>query len=429
MFTHLKKALCLAGCFAGMQSAYAAAIEVAAGSDLQQAIARANAGDTLRLAAGQYRGQIIVDKPLTIEGPEGGVAKIEGTRTGRTIEVSAPDVVLRRLTITRSGLSLPAMDAGVFLAQTALRAQVANNQILENSVGVYIHGAADSRVSGNRIVGDAKLRVNERGNGVTVWNAPGAQVTDNDISEGRDGIFSNTSTRNLYRNNRFTRLRYAVHYMYTNDSEVSGNVSDGNNIGYAIMFSERLKVADNIALNSRDQGLMLNYANHSSITGNVIDKAEKCVFIYNANHNTISGNHFENCEMGIHFTAAAEGNRIFNNAFINNQSQVKYVGTRYIEWSDGQRGNYWSDNSAFDLNGDGIADTAYRPNGIIDQIVWRAPVARLLLNSPAVSIVKWAQSQFPAILPGGVADSKPLMKPPANPTLNRYYQNQHKEHP
>ena len=103
MFTHLKKALCLAGCFAGMQSAYAATIEVAAGSDLQQAIARANAGDTLRLTAGQYRGQINDDKPLTIEGPEGGVAKIEGTRTGRTSELSAPDVVLRRLTITRSG--------------------------------------------------------------------------------------------------------------------------------------------------------------------------------------------------------------------------------------------------------------------------------------------------------------------------------------
>jgi len=25
--------------------------------------------------------------------------------------------------------------------------------------------------------------------------------------------------------------------------------------------------------------------------------------------------------------------------------------------------------------------------------------------------VRWAQSQFPAILPGGVIDSKPLMKP------------------
>ncbi|UOO82427.1 nitrous oxide reductase family maturation protein NosD [Uruburuella testudinis] len=428
MSNALKTALWLAAASGLCQAAAAAVIDVPAGSDLQQAVARARAGDTLRLAAGLYRGKLVIDKPLNIEGPPARTAKIEGDRSGRTIEVTAPDVGLSRLTITRSGLSLPAMDAGVFLSQSAERARVLHNDILENSVGVYIHGAAGALVKSNRIVGDTKLRVNERGNGVTVWNAPGAEVSDNDISEGRDGIFSNTSTKNIYKNNRFTRLRYAVHYMYTNDSEVSGNVSDGNNIGYAIMFSERLKIRNNIAANSRDQGLMLNYANHSDISGNVVDKAEKCVFIYNANYNTISGNHFENCGMGIHFTAAAEGNRIFNNAFIRNQSQVKYVGTRHIEWSDGEengRGNYWSDNSAFDLDGDGIADTAYRPNGIIDQIVWRAPVARLLMNSPAVSIVKWAQSQFPAILPGGVADSKPLMRPPKNPTLQQY--RQHKE--
>ena len=86
---------------------------------------------------------------------------------------------------------------------------------------------------------------------------------------------------------------------------------------------------------------------------------------------------------------------------------------------EGGRGNYWSDNSAFDLDGDGFGDSAYRPNGIIDQIIWRAPVARLLMNSPAISIVKWAQSQFPAILPGGVIDSKPLMNPVRNKTDNQ----------
>ena len=35
-----------------------------------------------------------------------------------------------------------------------------------------------------------------------------------------------------------------------------------------------------------------------------------------------------------------------------------------------------------------------------------------LLNSPAVQVIRWAQSQFPAILPGGVVDSHPLMAPP-----------------
>ncbi|MGN6459413.1 MAG: NosD domain-containing protein, partial [Achromobacter mucicolens] len=137
----------------------------------------------------------------------------------------------------------------------------------------------------------------------------------------------------------------------------------------------------------------------------------KCVFIYNANKNRFADNQFSNCGIGIHFTAGSEGNRISGNAFINNRNQVKYVGTRVMEWSDGGRGNYWSDNTAFDLDGDGIADTAYRPNDVVDQLLWRAPAARILLNSPAISVVRWAQSQFPAILPGGVIDSAPLMKP------------------
>ena len=366
------------------QTASAAVVSVPTGGNLAEAVAQAQAGDILKLASGVYKNKLYIDKPLTIEGPADRSAKIQGDRSGRTIAVHAPNVVLRNLTVTQSGLSLPAMDAGVYLEETAANALVENNNILENSVGVYLHGPKNA------------------------------------ISQGRDGIFSNTSTNNTYKNNRFSHLRYAVHYMYTNDSEVSGNISVGNNIGYALMFSDRLKIYGNIAVGSRDQGIMLNYVNYSDVADNVIYKADKCVFVYNANYNNLHGNYFENCNIGIHFTAAIEGTKLTDNSFINNESQVKYVSTRFLDWGEGGRGNYWSDNSSFDLDGDGFGDNAYRPNGVTDQIIWRAPVARLLMNSPAVSIVKWAQSQFPAILPGGVTDSKPLMKPFVNKTMTKY---------
>ena len=71
--------------------------------------------------------------------------------------------------------------------------------------------------------------------------------------------------------------------------------------------------------------------------------------------------------------------------------------------------------AAFDLDGDGIADGAYRPNDIIDRVMWTAPQARLLMTSPAVQVIRWAQSRFPATLPGGVVDSAPLMAPPESP--------------
>ncbi len=103
---------------------------------------------------------------------------------------------------------------------------------------------------------------------------------------------------------------------------------------------------------------------------------EKCVFIYNANKNKFTENSFENCSIGIHFTAGSEGNAMSGNAFINNRNQVKYVGTRNLDWSVNGRGNYWSDNPAFDLNGDGIADSPYRPNDLIDKVLWTAPQAK-----------------------------------------------------
>ena len=43
-------------------------------------------------------------------------------------------------------------------------------------------------------------------------------------------------------NNRFRDLRFAIHYMYTHDSEVRGNYSTRNNSAWALMYSDRLVV-------------------------------------------------------------------------------------------------------------------------------------------------------------------------------------------
>ena len=224
----------------------------------------------------------------------------------------------------------------------------------------------------------------------------------------------------MFARNRIHGVRFAIHYMYTNDSEVSDNISIGNHAGYVIMYSARLKIRNNVSDDDRDHGLLFNFANGSDISGNAVRGGEKCLFIYNANQNKFHGNWFEGCRLGIHFTAGSGGNAMSGNAFIGNQTQVMYVGTRFLNWSEKGRGNYWSDNPAFDLNGDGIADEAYRPNDIIDQIIWRYPAAKLLLNSPATQVVRWAQSQFPGLHPGGVIDKAPLMKPPGIKTSDAF---------
>ncbi len=421
--------------------------------DLQAVLDGAADGDEVRLAAGSYRGPLRITHRVTLAGEKGAV--VTGDRQGSVVTVSAAGAVVRGLEVRGSGRSLETMDSGIFVEQSARGAVIENNRLDDNLFGVYVHGAPDAVVRRNDITGLRQARVSEAGNGVSVWNAPGAKVLDNDFRFGRDGIFVISSRGNLFSGNRFRDLRFAIHYMYANDGEVTNNVSIRNTIGYAFMFSNRLVVRDNVSDHDRDRGILFNAANNSQFTGNTVigglqpaerwatsdgraeegvpqeaaaagqaQRAtgqrvgpEKCVFIYNTNHNRLENNWFEGCEIGVHFTAGSEGNTITGNAFINNANQVKYVGTRHLDWSKDGRGNYWSDNPAFDLNGDGVADTAYRPNDLIDRVLWTAPAAKVLMNSPAIQVIRWAQAQFPALLPGGVVDSHPLMSPPARRKL------------
>ena len=225
--------------------------------------------------------------------------------------------------------------------------------------------------------------MSERGNGIHLWAAKGSVVEGNGVRYGRDGIFVTTSRKNAFRNNRFRDLRFAIHYMYTHDSEVSGNNSQDNHVGYALMYSDRLRVFDNRSTGDRDHGFLFNFTNKSRIEHNLVRAGrDKCVFLYNANRNLLSGNLFEGCAIGIHFTAGSEGNRIAGNGFIGNATQVKYVGTRHVEWSDEGVGNYWSDNPALDLDGDGIGDVPYRPNDLVDQVVLAPPAGQVAADQP-----------------------------------------------
>lgn len=446
--------LCLAALVAaGMAApATASSIKVAPdGGDLQAVLDRAVDGDEILLEAGTYRGPLRIDRRVTLQGVAGTV--VQGSGEGSVITISAPEAIVRGVEIRGSGRSLEQMDSGIFVAQSAKAARIEGNRITDNLFGIYLHGAPDALAQNNLIIGLRRDGPGEIGNGVSVWNAPGARIVDNDIRYGRDGIFVISSRSNVFRGNRLRDLRFAIHYMYANDGEIIGNVSRDNIIGYALMFSNHLVVRDNVSDHDRDRGFLFNAANSSTVTGNSVtgglqpvsrwatsdnsssdamagataDQAsaraagrpapEKCVFIYNANRNRFERNWFEGCEIGVHFTAGSEGNDISGNAFVANHTQVKYVGTRHLDWSKNDRGNYWSDNPAFDLNGDGIADTAYRPNDLIDKVLWTTPAAKVLINSPAVQVIRWAQSQFPALLPGGVIDSHPLMAAPTRPRV------------
>ena len=337
---------------------------------LARAIAKARPGDVLTLQRGRYAGPVTIDKPLTLIGQAG------RGRRGRAKARSSPSP---RPTSRSAASPSPARASGSTGSTAASRwnraprhALVEGNRLLGNLIGIDVQGARDATVRGNTIDGRDDLRVPERGPGIYVWNAPGLLVEGNHISKGRDGVFVTTSNKATYRHNRFTDLRFAFHSMYSNDLTVEDNVSRGNTMGFALMYSRVLRVTGNLSDGDSAHGFFMNFANHAVIAHNEVrNGGEKCLFVYNSNNNRIAVNRFQGCGIGVHFTAGSEGNVITGNAFIGNRLQVKYVGTRWLEWSEKGRGNYWSDHVAFDIDGDGTgrqplpAQYRDRPAGLV----------------------------------------------------------------
>ena len=395
---------------------------------LQALIERSAAGDHVRLPAGRYSGPLRVDHTLRLSGEPGAV--IDGGGKGNAIELSAPNSVIEGLAIENWGDNLTNMDAAIFVERTASGSVIRDNKLHGPAFGIWLDAVADVDVLDNQIRGTPQLRSQDRGNGVHMFNVRNALVARNDIRQTRDGIYIDTSSHSVLRENHLEDLRYGVHYMYAYDNRVEGNVTRHTRTGYALMQSKRLMVVGNRSIADENYGILMNNITNSTLRGNRIDSVRqpldpageslvsgsegKAIFIYNSQFNRLEGNRFANSDIGIHLTAGSEDNVVAGNAFVSNRQQVMYVATRPQEWSENDRGNFWSDYLSWDLSNDGIGDTPYEPNDAMDRLLWRFPAARLLMDSPAVVTLRWVQRQFPVFRPQGVKDSAPLMIEPSS---------------
>ncbi len=394
------------------------------GTSLAGIVQQAASGDVIVIAKGVYSAHLVIDKPLTLRGKPGAV--LDGGGRGDVIRVRAPHVVIQGLTIRHSGTNLNHMDAGIFAERTASHILIKDNFLDQNGFGIWLDSCADSQVIDNRIRGNTnQRRLADRGNGIQLANITRGLVAGNEIWQTRDGLYVETSTDCVLRDNRMHDLRYGVHYMYSNHDRLINNHTWNTRSGYALMSSDHLIVSGNHSKNDQVYGLLLNYITYSTIEDNtirgihgdhsIIGGVGKAIFIYNSEFNIIRNNVLADSDIGIHLTAGSENNVIYGNAFIDNRTQVKYVANHTDEWSLHGRGNYWSDYLGWDRNDDGIGDVAYEPNDAVDKLLWTYPLARVLMSSPAVETLRWVQTQFPVLKPQGVQDSYPLMQPPVIP--------------
>lgn len=395
--------------------------------DIQAVLDRLPPGATLRIPAGRHIVHLHIRKPVTLTGDAGAI--LDGEGHGDVIRISAPDVTLRGLTIVNSGRNLTHMNAGIFVERGAERVTIRDNRLDNNAFGIWLDACKGPRVIGNKVHGIPEIRSQDRGNGIHLYSVTEAEIRGNEIWETRDGIYIDTSQNNVLADNLLHDLRYGVHYMYSYSNKVIGNRTYNTRTGYALMQSKYLTVLDNESDRDSNYGMLMNYITYSTIAGNRVHDVQegtgyvtggdsvtgaegKAIFIYNSQFNEIRDNLFADSDIGIHLTAGSEDNTVFGNSFLRNRVQVKYVATRDQDWSHEGRGNFWSDYLGWDLDADGIGDKQYEPNDAVDHLLWKYPIARILMSSPAIETLRWVQEQFPVLKPQGVRDSAPLMLPP-----------------
>jgi nitrous oxidase accessory protein len=386
----------------------AAVLQVAAGQSIAAAIQAAKSGDTIRVAHGEYAEHLVIDKPLQLEGIDNPI--ITGKNTGDVIRVRSADVRIRGFVIRDSGIDLGAQNSGIYIEPGSDRILVQDCSLLHVLFGIWLEKAADARIVNNVITGKRELQSAARGNGVQVYNTINAQLIDNNISYTRDGFYVDVSEKALFRGNKIHHLRYGTHYMNTHHSVWENNQTYLNRGGLALMMVRDVTVRNNIAWGNSDHGIMLRTMQDSLIENNIVAGNGRGFFIYDAEFNTIRNNAVIDNQTGLHLAAGSRNNFVDGNDVIANQEQVKYVASADVQWGTKQ-GNYWSNYSGWDQNGDGIGDVPYEANDVVDRLTWEYPLVKLLLSSPAIQTLRFVARQFPLLRAPSIVDQHPRMQP------------------
>ncbi|MEW6181561.1 MAG: NosD domain-containing protein [Bacillota bacterium] len=246
------------------------------------------------------------------------------------------------------------------------------NNVLDgnNYQGLLIQAGIGNKVAGNSACGNIF--------GLYLMGSSGNTVTGNTASNEGCGIWLmgcgyNTVADNTANNNSV----FGIHMQGSTDNIVERNTVSDNVGGVRLMGCQKNTIANNTAVNS-GTGINLQGSPNNIISGNVLEKNKYYgVYFINAGGNTVNENTITENGCGIHIWNSYN-NKVYNNNFINNTTQATAgIGSGNVfNLEKPVGGNYWSNWTSPDADGDGFVDNPYvfvRPNRMCygqDNLPW-----------------------------------------------------------
>lgn len=223
---------------------------------LQDAINSSQAGDTLFVAAGLYRENIVLNKSLNLIGENRETTVIDANYSRNVMLVLADNVSISRFTIQGSDCMCSGLYGGV-------------------NIGV---NTQNINITGNVITKNGDPSAPRRGIGVYADSAYNLTIANNVFTENEVGIYVKNTSHNLITANMISNnLDSGIHLELSDGNNIAQNTLSNNTYGIRLIITEdNLIVHNNFVNNSNqtftlqsesfwDNGVEGNYWTHHSI--------------------------------------------------------------------------------------------------------------------------------------------------------------------
>lgn len=384
-------------------------IWVQSGASIQEAINRAQTGDSIWVKPGTYyQHGIKVDKSISLFGQ--GKPTLDAQGKGEIITVSANDVLIKGFHFHGVGRS-SMTDWAAVKVLSAQRVKVTHNWITKSYFGIYFSNANHCSAHYNRVEGEPSEEQNT-GNAIHAWKCNHMVFSNNQVKGHRDGIYLEFVTdsrveHNFCQNN----IRYGLHFMFSHNNTYAYNRFHNNGAGVAVMYTRNVVMHHNHFeqnWGSSAYGLLLKDISNSKIEHNTFDNNTTGIYMEGSSRIHLAYNTLQNNGWALRLQANCSDNVFEKNNFLANTFDVATNGGTVL---NSFAGNYWDQYTGYDLNRDGVGDVPYHPVSLYAMIVERIPAGLMFLHSFVVRLIDESEKVFPTLTPSELKDSQPRLKP------------------